>query len=75
MLVYYHMHQSNIPQGTCVRARKEECAFAITQPVNPFGFVPYSETHVESITLRQIILGSQTASYGYMVTEPFFIPS
>lgn len=56
------MHQSNIPQGIYVRARKEECAFAVTQPVNHFGFVPHSEAHVESITVRQMILGSKAAS-------------
>lgn len=56
------MHQSNISQGVCVRARKEECAFLIIRSVNPFGFVPYSETHVEIITLRQMIIGSQEAS-------------
>lgn len=56
------MHQSNTPQGIYVRARKEECAFAVTQPVNPFGFLPHSEAHVESITVRQMILGSQEAS-------------
>lgn len=56
------MHQSNIPQGMYVRARKEEFASAATQPVNPIGFVPYSEAHVESITVRQMILGSQAAS-------------
>lgn len=62
MLISYCMHQPNIPQGIYVRARKEECAFAVTQPVNPFGFVPHSEAHVESITVRQMILGSQEAS-------------
>lgn len=62
MLLSYHMHQSNIPQGMYVRARKEEFASAATQPVNPIGFVPYSEAHVESITVRQMILGSQAAS-------------
>lgn len=56
------MHQSNIPQGIHVTARKEECVFAATQPVNPFGSVPHSEAHVESITVRQMILGSQEAS-------------
>lgn len=62
MLVSYHIHQSNIPQGMYVRAREEECAFAVTKPVNAFGFVPYSEAHVESITVRQMILGSQAGS-------------
>lgn len=62
MLIPYHMHQSNIPQGIYVRARKEECAFAVTQSVNPFGFVPHSEAHVESITVGQVILASKAAS-------------
>lgn len=43
MLVSYHMHKSATPQGTCVRARKEECAFAVTQLANHIGFVPHSE--------------------------------
>lgn len=42
-LISYHMHKSDTPQGICVRARKEECAFAVTQQANHIGFVPHSE--------------------------------
>lgn len=52
MLISYHMHQSNIPQGMYVTASKEECASAVTQPANYSGFVPHFEAHVENITVR-----------------------
>lgn len=38
------MHKPDTPQGICARARKEECAFAVTQLASDIGFVLHSET-------------------------------
>lgn len=67
MLISYHMHQSNIPQGIYVR--EGECAFAVTQPVNPLGFVPYSETHVESIVLGEQGQGTSISAVNPVLEE------
>jgi len=53
MLISYHTHKSDAPQGMHVRARAKECAFAVTQLANHIGSVPHSETVDTSKVLLQ----------------------